>query len=135
MEWSLLGFPLWLRWLAAFISAIMLPLLFMVFSGVGKNISETYLTKGNHQLVTHDPYCWIWHPLCTVATMMLLSLSIVAANRFMMVMALIAFAAIAVFVVPGKEDELIYKFGNEYLEYQKRTGRLVPLIHYPPRKP
>ena len=106
----------------------MLPLLYWVMISIGKNVSETYLTKETHVLVTHGPYRWVRHPLYTVATIVLVSLSVVAASWFMMAMALVAFIAIAVFVVPKEEAELIRKFGSEYREYQKRIGRFAPRL-------
>lgn len=131
MAWSSLPLPTWLRWLAVVVAIAMLPLLYWVMISIGKNVSETILTKQNHVLVTHGPYHWIRHPLYTVATLGFASLSLVAANWFMMAMALMAFIGIAVFVVPREEAELTQKFGGEYREYQGRTGRFVPRVVRP----
>jgi protein-S-isoprenylcysteine O-methyltransferase Ste14 len=46
----------------------------------------------------------------------------------MLAMALIVFAAIAGLVVPREEAELVRKFGEEYREYQRRTGRFIPRL-------
>jgi protein-S-isoprenylcysteine O-methyltransferase Ste14 len=128
MEWSSYELPTWLRWLAVIVSVGFLPLLFWVMVSIGKNVSETFMTKEMHELVTHGPYRWVRHPLYAVATGTLVSLSIVAGNWFMMTIALIALAAILVFVIPREEAELVRKFGNEYRQYQKRTGRLTPRL-------
>ena len=128
MEWSSLSLPIWLRWLGVVVGMAMLPLLTWVMISIGKNVSETFLTKERHELVTHGPYRWVRHPLYVVATIGFLSLSIVASNGFMMIMALIAFIAVALFVVPKEEAELIRKFGNEYREYQERTGKFAPRL-------
>lgn len=128
MEWSSFDVPVWLRWLAVIVGVGTLPLLYWVMISIGKNISETTLTKESHELVVHGPYRWVRHPLYSVAALGLVSLSIVAANWFMMGMALIALAAISLFVVPREEAELILKFGDEYLEYRARTGRFAPRL-------
>lgn len=128
MEWASFEVPLWLRWLAAVVGVGMLPLLIWVMTSIGKNISETILTKETHQLVTHGPYRWIRHPLYAVAGGALISLSIVAANWFMVAMALISLIAISAFVIPKEEQQLIRKFGDEYRQYQKRSGKLTPRI-------
>ncbi len=128
MEWSSLSLPTWLRWLGVAVGLSMLPLLYWVMISIGKNVSETFLTKESHVLVTRGPYRWVRHPLYTVATLMFGSLSLVASNWFILAMALIAFIAIAVFVVPKEEEELIRKFGSEYREYQERTGRFAPRL-------
>ena len=66
MEWSSLELPRWLRWLAVIVSVGMLPLLFWVMIRIGKNVSETFLTKESHELVTRGPYRWVRHPLYAV---------------------------------------------------------------------
>lgn len=128
MGWASFEVPLWLRWLAAVVGVGMLPLLIWVMTSIGKNISETILTKESHQLVSHGPYRWIRHPLYAVAGGALISLSIVAANWFMLAMALISLIAISAFVIPKEEQQLIRKFGDEYRQYQKRSGKLTPRI-------
>jgi protein-S-isoprenylcysteine O-methyltransferase Ste14 len=126
MEWSSLSLPTWLRSLAAVAALGTLPLVYWVMASLGRNVSETFLTKESHVLVTRGPYRWARHPLCTVATIELASLSVVAANWFMIAMTLIAFIAVRTFVVPREEAELIKRFGGEYRDYQERTGRLAP---------
>jgi protein-S-isoprenylcysteine O-methyltransferase Ste14 len=106
----------------------MLPSLYWVMISIGRNVSETYLTKVSHQLVTHGPYRWLRHPLCSVATLALVALSLIAANWFMLAMTLIAFLGIARLVVPKEEAMLTQKFGDAYREYQQRTFRFAPRL-------
>ncbi len=120
--------PTWLRWLGAAVGLANLPLIYRVFRSIGANISETTLTKEKHILVSHGPYRWVRHPLYSAATIGLISLSILAANWFMLAMACVAFAGIAVVVVPREEAELLRKFGIEYQEYMQRTGRFAPRL-------
>jgi len=90
MEWSSMSLPLWLRWLASIVSVTMLPGLVWVMISIGKNVSETYLTKDSHKLITAGPYRWVRHPLYTVAAIALVSLSIVAANWLMLALTIAA---------------------------------------------
>lgn len=128
MVWSSLSWPTWLRWLGVMVGLGMLPMLYWVMSSIGDNISETFLTKESHVLVTHGPYRWVRHPLYSVATVGFISLSIVAANWFILAMALLIIAGISLVVIPKEEAQLIEKFSHKYREYQKRTGRLVPCL-------
>ena len=129
MAWSAISLPKWLRWLGSAFGLAMLPLLYWVFSSIGNNISETFLTKEKHVLVTHGPYRWVRHPLYSAATISLVALSVLAANWFMLGMACAAFLGIAGLVIPREEAELIQKFGDEYREYRARTGRFAPRLH------
>jgi len=128
MAWSSLLLPDWLRWLAAAVGLAMLPMIYWMFRSIGKNISETFLTKESHVLVTHGPYRWIRHPLYTFAMIGLISLSLLAANWFMLLLSCLAFIGIAAFVVPREEAELGRKFGEAYRVYQERTGRFIPRL-------
>lgn len=129
MVWSSFPLLVGLRWLGAAVGLGTLLLVYWVLSSIGNNISETFLTKENHVLVTHGPYRWVRHPLYSTATIALLSLGILAANWFMLAMACVAFIGIAALVVPREEAELIRKFGDKYRGYMQRTGRFVPRLH------
>ena len=107
-----------------------LLLLYWVVSSIGNNISETFLTKEQHVLVTHGPYRWVRHSLYAAAMLAFWSLSILAANWFMLAMASAAFLGIAVLVIPREEAELIRKFGDAYRAYMLRTGRFTPRVRF-----
>lgn len=129
MAWSAISLPAWLRWLGAGVGLAMWPLVYWVFSSIGANISETFLTKTKHVLVTRGPYRWVRHPLYSAATLSLVALSLLAANWFMFAMACAAFIGIAGLVIPREEAELVQKFGDEYRAYMERTGRFAPRLH------
>jgi protein-S-isoprenylcysteine O-methyltransferase Ste14 len=128
MDWSALPLSATFRWVGVVVGLGTLPLLYWVLSSLGRNISETFLTKGDHQLVTHGPYRWVRHPLYTAATIAFLALGLVAANAFILVMGVVVFAAMALLVVPKEEAELMDKFGEAYDVYRQRTGALVPRV-------
>ena len=106
----------------------MLPLLYWVLSTLGRNVSETVLIKEDQRLVTEGPYRWVGHPLYSAATIIFVSLGILAASWFILVTAFLIIIGIALFVVPKEEAQLIAKFGAEYRAYVKRTGMLAPRI-------
>jgi protein-S-isoprenylcysteine O-methyltransferase Ste14 len=94
MAWSSFRAPTWIRWVGAAIGLAMLPVLYWILASIGSNISETTLTKSNHVLVTHGPYRWIRHPLYAVATTVFVALGLLAANWFIVAVALLAGALI-----------------------------------------
>jgi protein-S-isoprenylcysteine O-methyltransferase Ste14 len=127
MRWSSLELPAPLRWSGAGFGAATLPLAFWVFRTIGKNITPTVETREDHELITGGPYRWVRHPLYTVGTSFFVSLSVLAANWFM------GLASLSVLVMllirlPKEEEKLIERFGDEYREYVKSTGRLLPRI-------
>lgn len=127
MDWSVVSLPAAARWLGVIVGLSMLPVLHWVFRSIGRNISETVLTKSGHELVTHGPYRWVRHPLYAAATITFLGLGLIAANGFILGMGVLIFAAIGLIVVPREEANLIARFGQRYLDYIARTPRLFPL--------
>jgi hypothetical protein len=47
------------------------PAAWWVFSSIGRNVTETVLTKADHTLVTTGPYRWLRHPLYATAAALL----------------------------------------------------------------
>src|SRR5215207_1624426 len=127
MKWSSLSLPTWLRWSGAGLGAATLPLSYWVFRSLGKNITPTVETRKNHELVTGGPYRWVRHPLYSVGTSFFVSLSVLAANWFIGLGSLSALAMLLV-RLPKEEAKLIERFGNEYREYMRCTGRLFPRL-------
>lgn len=74
-----------------------------VFTSIGSNISETVLTKANHQLVMHGPYRWVRHPLYAVALLALLALGLMAANALLLLIWASGAAVFRGIVIPREE--------------------------------
>jgi protein-S-isoprenylcysteine O-methyltransferase Ste14 len=128
MDWSAVLLPSWVRFLAAGVGLSCLLLVRWVFRSIGANISETVLTKRGHELVTGGPYRWVRHPLYAVGLLMILSLSVIAANWFMVLLWLIGVLVFRFVVIPIEEGKLIEAFGEAYEHYRQRTGALLPRL-------
>ncbi len=127
MQWAQIRLPVGLRWLAVAVGLAVLPLLRWLFHHLGKNISETVLTKERQELVVSGPYRWIRHPLYMAAIVGLSALSLIAANAFMAVMVALAAALLPV-LVAQEEKHLQEKFGERYRAYMRQTGRFLPRL-------
>ena len=128
LAWSAWGLPLWLRSAAAVLAIGCLPAIRWVLVSIGDNISETILTKRTHQLVTRGPYRWIRHPLYAVALLELFSLALLASNWYLLSFPCIGAVIFRWVIIPREEANLIKVFGNEYEDYKRRTGALVPRV-------
>ncbi|GMQ82896.1 MAG: protein-S-isoprenylcysteine O-methyltransferase [Rhodothermia bacterium] len=126
MSWSEIVLPEWMRWAGIGIGIIVIPLVYLVFSTIGSNISETVLTKESHQLVTTGIYSRVRHPLYMVTSLGLVSFSLLTANWFIAAMSVISITLILAVVVPKEEEQLVQHFGDDYRNYQKRSGKMWP---------
>jgi protein-S-isoprenylcysteine O-methyltransferase Ste14 len=127
MAWSSLPLPAWLRWTGAALMAVCLPLVYWVFSSLGKNVTPTVVTRKEHALVTHGPYRWVRHPLYTVGSATFIGFSLLAANWFIPTMLVLAMSVLLK-RTPIEEAQLIERFGDEYRQYMQTTGRYLPRL-------
>jgi protein-S-isoprenylcysteine O-methyltransferase Ste14 len=127
MQWAEVPLPDGARWVGVITGIISVPLMYWLFKSIGRNITSTVKTRKEHQLVTTGPYHWVRHPLYSVGTMLFLSFALMAANWFIALATLMGLVMLMV-RLPKEESNLIERFGDEYREYMKRTGRLIPKI-------
>lgn len=127
MAWSKIGLPEWVRWLGVVIGVLCVLGIYWLFSSIGSGITPTSATRKEHKLVTSGPYRWVRHPLYTVGSSLFIAFGMMADNWFIAALGLLAFIAMAI-RTPKEEANLIAKFGDEYREYMKHTGRFLPKL-------
>jgi protein-S-isoprenylcysteine O-methyltransferase Ste14 len=127
MAWSKIGLPEWVRWLGVGIGVLCVMGIYWLFSSIGSGITPTSATRKQHTLVTSGPYRWVRHPLYTVGSSMFIAFGMMADNWFIAALGILTFILMAS-RTPKEEANLIEKFGDEYREYMKRTGRYFPRL-------
>ena len=127
MAWSKIGLPEWARWVGVVVGILCDLGIYWLFSSIGSGITPTSATRTEHKLVTSGPYRWVRHPLYTVGSSMFVAFGLMAANWFIALLGVLAFIGMAI-RTPREEANLIEKFGDEYREYMKRTGRFLPRL-------
>ena len=127
MAWSSVRLPAPVRWSGAVVGTAALPVSWWVFKSIGKNITPTVATREEHELVIDGPFRWVRHPLYATGTTFFASLSVVTANWFMGLASLSVLVMLLV-RLPEEEGRLLERFGEEYAEYMKRTGCLLPRL-------
>jgi len=127
MAWSKIGLPQAARWLGVGLGMICDLGIYWLFSSIGSGITPTSATRKEHKLVTSGPYRWVRHPLYTFGSALFVAFGLMADNWFFILMALLVFLVMAS-RTPREEANLVEKFGEEYREYMKRTGRYLPRL-------
>lgn len=127
MAWAKIGLPEWVRWLGVGLGVAGVLGVYWLFSSIGNGISPTSATREKHILSTKGPYQYIRHPLYTFGSSLFISFGMMADNWFIALLGIISFVAMAI-RTPKEEANLIEKFGDEYREYMKRTGRFLPKL-------
>lgn len=125
MAWSSVPLPVWLRWIGVVLCFAWGFLLVWTFRSLGKNLTDTVVTRKDHTLVTAGPYRWIRHPLYVVVAMSTIANSLAMANWFILLMGTACFALLAI-RTRTEERFLLARFGEDYASYMRNTGRFFP---------
>ena len=122
----LLDFPDWLRWLGVIILAAGITLLGLAHYHLGKSFNSLVVTKEEQQLVTSGPYRWIRHPIYTAYLMNYVAGGLLASNLVLTFVPVIFFGLMIINRIPREEAVMREEFGQDYIDLEKRTGRLLP---------
>ena len=102
-------------------------LLIWTLRNLGKNLTDTVVTRRAHMLVSSGPYRWVRHPFYDAVALCILANALAAANWFL----LLAGGVVVVLLVirtRTEEGKLLLHFGDSYRTYVERTGRFLPKI-------
>jgi protein-S-isoprenylcysteine O-methyltransferase Ste14 len=125
MAWAAVPLPSWLRWPGAALLVVAAAFLRWTLGTLGPNLTDTVVTRQAHTLVTRGPYRWVRHPFYDSMAMIIVAVSLLAANWFMLAAGSIVFILLAVRVAI-EERNLLARFGDPYRAYQQRTGKFLP---------
>ena len=125
MAWSSVSLPVWSRWSGVSLGAFAGGLLIWTLHSLGKNLTDTVVTRREHALVTSGPYRWVRHPFYDAVAILVLANSLAAANWFLLLAGGLSF--VLIILRTRKEEERLWaRFGDAYRAYVERTGRFLP---------
>jgi protein-S-isoprenylcysteine O-methyltransferase Ste14 len=122
------GFPApdWLRWAGMGLGLMSAGLFAWTHTVLGRFWSPHLQLRPGHRLIANGPYARVRHPMYSAILGWMMSLGLVSANWIGF-----AFAALVtlnfILRIQGEEKMMLQQFGDEYREYMKRTGRLLPV--------
>lgn len=125
VKWAAFPLPTWFRWLGIVIGMLCSFLMYWTLNGLGKNLTDTVVTRAEATLVTHGPYRWGRHPFYVTAALLMASVTVLAANWLIGAGSLLVLGLLAV-RTPKEERMLIENFGQQYRDYMAKTGRFFP---------
>jgi protein-S-isoprenylcysteine O-methyltransferase Ste14 len=127
MTWSAVPLPIWPRWAGVLPLLAGCALLIWTFRSLGRNLTDTVVTRQQHTLISHGPYRWVRHPLYSSAALFIGALSLIAANWFFLVTGVVLLCVL-IMRTRIEEANLVARFGDSYRTYMERTGRFLPRI-------
>jgi protein-S-isoprenylcysteine O-methyltransferase Ste14 len=113
------------HWLGVACFFISIAWLLWMFHTLGRNLTDTVVTRRNATFVDYGPYRFVRNPMYTGVLMAGLSLGLALGSWLVPVAAGLMFTLLA---LRTKTEELYFieRFGNQYRDYMARVGRFLP---------
>jgi protein-S-isoprenylcysteine O-methyltransferase Ste14 len=128
LSWASLPLPLWSRWAGVVMALLGIALLQWAQNTLGTNWSDTPRMMKEQALITNGPFQFIRHPIYAAFLLILGSTIFISANWFIG-LAWIGMTLLEVTSRIGFEEGLMLEyFGDQYRDYMKKTGRLLPRL-------
>jgi protein-S-isoprenylcysteine O-methyltransferase Ste14 len=127
MAWSAVPIPIWMRWVGVALTFCSGMLMAWAFHNLGKNLTDTVVTRREHTFVTSGPYRYVRHPFYLAFAVGAAGGGLVMANWFILLAGLVPFGFVVV-RIRIEEAKLVERFGSEYADYMRRVGRFLPRI-------
>lgn len=125
MGWASVPIPIWMRWSGFVLIAAWAALFVWTFQTLGKNLTDTVVTRAEHTLVTTGPYRYVRHPFYLAFFIAVVGGSIVTANWYLFLTSLLP-CGFLVARTRIEEEKLVDRFGDKYQDYMTKTGRFWP---------
>jgi protein-S-isoprenylcysteine O-methyltransferase Ste14 len=120
--------PEWSRWTGAAITAGGIWLFSLTHAALAQNWSPLLEVREGNTLVTGGPYRFVRHPMYSAGFVVNIGVSVISANWLAAAGLLAGMLIVFGFRVRDEEQMMIDAFGDEYRDYMRRTGRLVPRL-------
>lgn len=102
--------------------------LIVVYS-LGKYFTVDVTIKKDHQLKTNGFYKYVRHPSYSFSVLTFLGLAIVLNNYISAIILLVPVILMFLYRIKIEETALKDQFGKDYIDYMKKTKRLIPFIY------
>ena len=120
--------PEWLGWLGIPILLASLFVFWRSHSDLKANWSPSLEIRADHTLVTHGIYRLIRHPMYASQFIFAIAQSLLLQNWLAGPANLLFFSAFYLLRKGPEERMMLDTFGEEYREYMKKTGGVIPRI-------
>lgn len=120
--------PTWAGWIGVALIAAALYVFWRAHADLGLNWSPTLEIREKHELITRGIYGVIRHPMYSSQWILAIAQPLLLQNW------LVGFANLIIFIpfyflrVQAEEKMMLDSFGDEYREYMKKTGAILPKV-------
>ena len=95
---------------------------------LGKSFRTTIETDQDQKIISHGPYKLVRHPSYSGLLLLFCGYGIALQNWLSLLVAVSLPLVALLYRIRIEEAALVSSFGSEYIEYQKRTKKLIPWV-------
>lgn len=128
LDFANYSLPVWAGWLGV---ALLLGALFVFWrahADLGLNWSPSLEIREKHELITKGIYGVIRHPMYASQWLWVIAQPLLLQNWIVGFLNLLIFIPFYMLRVQAEEKMMVDTFGDEYREYMKQTGGVLPKI-------
>ena len=118
----------WQPWLGLLVFVFALWMFRKTHAQLGRNWSVTLEVRVDHSLIMEGVYAHVRHPMYTAFWLWALAQAILLPNWIAGFAGILGFGTLYLFRVGREEAMLLGTFGDEYRDYMRRTGRIIPRL-------
>lgn len=126
LDFANYNLPGWCGYIGTVIFAGAIFMLWRSHADLGLNWAARLRITSQHSLVTSGVYRRIRHPLYTAHLLWAIAQGLLLSNWLAGWAFLVLLVPLYLVRIPKEEQMMLEHFGEEYLAYKSRTGRLVP---------
>jgi protein-S-isoprenylcysteine O-methyltransferase Ste14 len=126
-RWATVPRPDWVGWIGVGGFAFGIALLIWMFITLGRNLTDTVVTRRDAHFIDHGPYRYVRNPMYTGILIVGLSLGPTLGTWLIPLGASVVFSILAI-RTRTEEYYLILRFGGRYRGYMTRVGRFFPRL-------
>jgi protein-S-isoprenylcysteine O-methyltransferase Ste14 len=126
--WSFLAVPDWLRVTGVAASVLCLGLLVWAHLTLNSQFTSTLRIDAENVLVTTGPYRLIQHPIYVSFFVLFLSTGLFTRSWLIGALGALTIGTLMTTRRVREESMLADRFGDEYEEYRRQTGRFIPRV-------
>lgn len=119
----------WLLYLGEILIVMGVLFRWMIIKSLGKFFTVDVSIKEDHQIKKEGLYRFVRHPSYSFALLTFLGLGLFLNNWFSLFIAFVPTFSAFLYRIKVEEQALIQQFGNEYLEYKRKTKKLIPFVY------
>jgi protein-S-isoprenylcysteine O-methyltransferase Ste14 len=128
LDFANYSLPVWMGWLGVFLLACALIVFALAHYYLKSNWSPTLEIRQDHMLVTNGIYRYIRHPMYASQWLWVIAQMLLLQNWLAGPTNLIFFIPFYILRVQAEEKMMLDTFGDQYREYMRRVGGVIPRL-------